>query len=340
MNASACRAGVAANLTRLCRFTYLFVAGLHHSGTSLVHELIGRDARVSRLNVTSYQGEGLHVQHALTKISKLTSNNCSRSISAGNGNKVAAHDWVAKYFCRSREIDDDDAARASLLGSWEPLWDADSPFRVEKDPDLGSVFVKVALFARVSLPVFVVRHPFATALGYGDRCRSAGECALVWLEVWTLCLRTLRRDATPHAVVRYETLVHRPEPVVAAVLALASGESDARRLGLLRKKHGKAAKIDASLCWANHAWRVSAACGRSRACAAAMGRVTPLLPIGGYTLDPNTARLACTKLLARPDLACSHAAPCDPPKGRDLGDAIALLGRVAAKRDTRVTYPR
>ena len=62
LDAGACRAEVQAPLRSLCDYAYLFVAGVHHSGTSLVHELLATRADAARLNKKRFQGEGQHAQ--------------------------------------------------------------------------------------------------------------------------------------------------------------------------------------------------------------------------------------------------------------------------------------
>ena len=218
---AACRAAVAPDARAfVCGFTYLFVAGLHHSGTSLVHELVAARPAVSRLNLAKRQGEGQQAQRVWRPAGKRDADACATSLELG-GEKVRLSKAAAETHCRDglRKVGDDDAARASLAATWGPLWGgAGGLYRVEKDPDFGSAFLKLRLFPHRSAAVFVMRHPFATALSYRKHCGVATKCVAVWLEVWTACLRALRRDPAPHAVVRYEDVIHHADAVVDAVV--------------------------------------------------------------------------------------------------------------------------
>ena len=170
-------------------------------------------------------GEGQQAQRVWRPAGKRDADACATSLELG-GEKVRLSKAAAETHCRDglRKVGDDDAARASLAATWGPLWGgAGGLYRVEKDPDFGSAFLKLRLFPHRSAAVFVMRHPFATALSYRKHCGVATKCVAVWLEVWTACLRALRRDPAPHAVVRYEDVVHHADAVVDAVVGVATG---------------------------------------------------------------------------------------------------------------------
>ena len=325
LDAAACRAAVAPDVRAfVCGFTYLFVAGLHHSGTSLVHELVAARPGVSRLNLTKRQGEGQQAQRVWRPVGKRDADACATSLELG-GEKVRLSKAAAETHCRDglRKIVDDDDARASLAATWGPLWGgAGGLYRVEKDPDFGSAFLKLRLFPRGSAAVFVMRHPFATALSYRKHCGVATKCVAVWLEVWTACLRALRRDPAPHAVVRYEDVIHHADAVVDAVVGGATG----RRLDYRAASDGAPPAVDAELCWPQVAARAAGACAAFPACVAALRDFAAPLVAPWYDVDPFFPRAAaCGAAAARPALACSPAAPCDPPRSEALGPALAAL---------------
>ena len=142
---------------------YIWIAGLHHSGTSLVHSEVGARPGVARLDLARNEGEGGHDQHVYRSYSRREG--CATSLTAG-GTKYAVSEATARYFCAKHLLWDDDhgASRGALAAAWAPLWTAAAaPYRVEKDPDFGSAFVKARLFEDASLAVFVMRHPFVTA---------------------------------------------------------------------------------------------------------------------------------------------------------------------------------
>ena len=191
------------NATFAAALAYVWIAGCHHSGTSLVHEILGDREGVARLDLSRRQGEGAPAQAVFrTYDARML---CSATIRAG-GRDVPVREGVARYFCARHLLaaeykkKTDAEQRRAIEASWAPYWSAGA-VRVEKDPDFGSAFFKRNLFGGYVL--LVMRHPFSTTLGYRKWCDGAAACGTAWLEMWTLALRALQKTPSG-AIVRYE----------------------------------------------------------------------------------------------------------------------------------------
>ena len=131
--------------------TYLFVAGLHRSGTSLLFQLLREHPDVSGFRDTGVrEDEGQHLQHTYAPA----------NVFGGAGR--FAFDARAHLGEVAPEVAAAD--RASLLASWGPHWDLTRAVLVEKSPPnlirmryLQSVFPEARF-------VVIVRHPVTTAL--------------------------------------------------------------------------------------------------------------------------------------------------------------------------------
>ena len=111
-------------------------------------------------------------------------------------------------------------ARCSIEAAWRAHWSrsdegclsegdrraaggADA-WRVEKDPDLGSLLLKARVFGGHARVLGVMRHPMATYLTFERRCRGTRHCLHAWASGWLHFLAALPRASDRHAVVRFE----------------------------------------------------------------------------------------------------------------------------------------
>jgi hypothetical protein len=210
---------------------YVFVGGLHRSGTTPLSRMLAAHPEVSGLSETGVsEDEGLHLQQVYPRI----------RVYGGMGrfaNAPAAH-----LSGKSPLVTPENAER--LIGAWSPYWDLDRPYLLEKSPAnlIMGGFLQ-ALFPGSAL-IVVVRHPIAVALAMqkwnpliisrnGRRRTSLAGLVAHWLRAHEI----LRADAASLErlhVVRYEDLVSEPVERLQAIAAFIGLSSPLDAGGLQR----------------------------------------------------------------------------------------------------------
>jgi hypothetical protein len=180
----------------------VFVGGLHRSGTTLLADLLGEHPEVSSLQgtgVTKDEGQFLQDVYPLGRES-------------GGPGRFA---FGERAHLTEADVGSADAARAKLLRSWTPFWDATRPVWVEKSPpNLLRFRYLQHIFPEASF-VAIVRHPVAVA--YATQKWSKGPISRLiahWLhahEQFEADRPLLQRIA----FVRYEDLVLEPVATLA-----------------------------------------------------------------------------------------------------------------------------
>lgn len=180
---------------------FVFVCGLHRSGTSLLHRLLRSSPDVSGMTNTGVpEDEGQHLQSVF-----------SRALDHGGPGRFS-FDPAA----RMDEASSQDVAveRTTLLREWGAYFDLSAKYFVEKSPPniLRSRYLQ-KLFPG-ALFIFLVRHPAPVSLATQKWSRTTLlELMTHWHVAHTLMLSDL-----PHVkngiVIRYEDLVERPAAVI------------------------------------------------------------------------------------------------------------------------------
>ena len=182
---------------------FVFVIGMHRSGTTMLGDLIARHSQASGLSDTGVNmNEGSLVQTAIP-------------LPPGLGSLAfkphARHDETSAY--ATPEV-----ARA-LWAAWSPHWDLSRPVLVEKSPNhIMSTRLLQALFPQSSF-VCILRHPIAQAAAISKW--ASNRTRLQFLANWALCHRRLMADL-PHLrrsiLFRYEDFCTAPEAHMDAIL--------------------------------------------------------------------------------------------------------------------------
>jgi hypothetical protein len=178
---------------------FVFVGGLHRSGTSLIADLISRSPGASRLEGTGVpEDEGQHLQEVFP-----------RAILHGGAGRFAFSAMM--HLDESSPLCTPESAQ-SLLDSWGPYWNLECRVLVEKSPPnlLKGPFLQ-ALFPRSAF-VMVMRHPIAVAEATRKWARTVSKAELIhhWVTAYEIMAEDLPKLHRV-VVVRYEDLVERPE---------------------------------------------------------------------------------------------------------------------------------
>jgi hypothetical protein len=182
---------------------FVFLAGLHRSGTTLLARLLAAHPDVSGFSGTDAAAdEGQHLQTVYPPATAW----------GGPGRFGFARE---AHFTEG-EASDEKARK--LFEEWSPYWDLARRVLVEKSPPnlLKTRFLQ-ALFPGSSF-VVVVRHPIPVSLATAKfrPTRRYGRL----LEHWLRCYETFEADKPRLErvhVLRYEELVREPEPVLRGV---------------------------------------------------------------------------------------------------------------------------
>jgi hypothetical protein len=179
---------------------FVFIAGLHRSGTSFFHKALQQHTAVSGFRNTGVpEDEGQHLQSLYPT-----------GMAFGGPGRFAFH--PAAHMDETSPLCSATSARR-LFSEWAPFWDLDKPVLIEKSPPnlLKTRFLQ-ALFPR-SWFVVILRHPVAVTLAtFKNRGANLDEAIRHWLHAHML-LEQDRRHLLNVLVVRYEDLVRDPHRV-------------------------------------------------------------------------------------------------------------------------------
>ncbi len=180
------------------RHRFVFIGGLHRSGTTLLGRCLAAHPEVSGFADTGVPAdEGQHLQDVYPT---------ARTYGGPGRFGFAAE----AHLTEDSPLVSEQSAE-SLLAAWAPHWDTARPVLVEKSPpNLIRFRFLQALFPEASF-VAVVRHPIAVSLAT-QKWSKTSLSSLV--EHWVVCHRLFAADRPRLRrlqVIRYEDLVARPE---------------------------------------------------------------------------------------------------------------------------------
>lgn len=177
---------------------FIFIGGLHRSGTSAICAMIGSHPQASRLeNTGQIEDEGQFLQSVYPIDDDL-----------GGAERFALHP-NAHMTEQSPLVD---GAGAKLFDAWSPYWNLSKPVLCEKTPAnmVRSRFLQAA-FPGASF-IFVSRHPIACALAIRKWDLYRQPLGLLFRN-WIACHRYMQEDL-PHLqralTLRYEDITADP----------------------------------------------------------------------------------------------------------------------------------
>jgi Sulfotransferase family len=181
-----------------------FIAGLHRSGTSLVHQILRDHPDVSGFRNTGVpQDEGQHLQNIVPP--------------------ARAFGGPGRFGFDPRCYLDENSSlctpenAAGMWACWRGHWDTSRSLLVEKSPpNLVRTRFLQRLFPNSSF-IVVVRNPFVVAMATQ---KWAASSPVELIRHWIVCHRKFEADRCHLArvrVVRYEDLVQRPDETVCGI---------------------------------------------------------------------------------------------------------------------------
>lgn len=187
---------------------FIFVGGVHRSGTTLIADLLAQHPEISGLADTGVpENEGQHLQ-AVFPI----------ALELGGFGRFAFSDRA--HLTESSPLVSP-ATRKRLLDSWSPFWEVSKPVLLEKSPPnvLKTRFLQ-ALFPG-SRFLMVLRHPLAVSYATHRMLAPRRRLDLhTHIEHWLLCYETLLQDSRylDHlTLIRYEDFLEDPAGQLAAL---------------------------------------------------------------------------------------------------------------------------
>ena len=190
---------------------FIFVGGLHRSGTWLQTHCLESHPLISRL-------AGMNVKGVLEAESKLEGQYHQTVYPVekyyGGAGRLGFHPEV---HLTEQSLLVTPANREKLFSEWKRYWDLSKPFLLEKTPTnlVRSRFLQ-AMFP-ASYFIFMMRHPAAVALA---QQKWSGTSVYSLIEHWLVCYEMLREDMgylKRSMLVRYENFVSDPVSQMARV---------------------------------------------------------------------------------------------------------------------------
>ena len=166
---------------------FLFVVGPHHSGTTLLAQVLGEHAAVSGLSSTGKpMNEGQHLQSEYPT-----------AVQLGGMTKYAfrdeAHKTELSGLCGG-------GVRRRLMAAWGPYWNLSRPVLLEKSPNhmLMMRMLRCVFSPERTQFVLTVRHPlgataFSWRMGKGQ-LRARRDCGAAYVEHWLRQMETVAAD--------------------------------------------------------------------------------------------------------------------------------------------------
>ena len=190
---------------------FIFVTGLHRSGTSLLHRCLRSHPQISGFHNTGVaEDEGQHLQTVLP-----------RGGAYGGPGRFGRHPDA--HMTEDHPLALPETA-AALFAQWSPYWDIAKPYLLEKTP---ITLLRTRLFQRLfpnSYFIVLIRHPAAVALATYNALASSGSppdlTVADLIEHWLISHETFQEDV-PYlrrlTILRYEDFAAGPQHALDAI---------------------------------------------------------------------------------------------------------------------------
>ena len=178
---------------------FIFICGLHRSGTSVLHECLREHPLISGFKDTGvHEDEGQHLQSVYPPA----------KFYGGPGK--FAFNQEAHLTEDSSLINDENRIR--LFSDWKRYWDTGKPFLVEKSPPN---LIRTRFLQKMfpdSYFIIILRHPVAVAYAT-QRIMGGGATIYSVMKHWVIAHKILFRDRdyiNKSVIIKYEDFVENP----------------------------------------------------------------------------------------------------------------------------------
>ena len=183
---------------------YVFIGGLHRSGTSLFAKCLSQHPNISSFKNTNVpEDEGEFLQ------SVYPNDNCY------GGPGRFAFDKSSHLTELSNYITQDNRER--LYNEWNKYWDLSKNVMIDKSPPtiIQSRFLQ-SMFPN-SYFIFIIRHPVATSLAT-HKWSGTGIYSLInhWVHAHKIMLNDLIHLKN-YAVIKYESFINNPKKIICKI---------------------------------------------------------------------------------------------------------------------------
>lgn len=195
---------------QICRHRFLFISGMHYSGTSVTKYLIQFHEQVSGHNKTGVnEDEGQLLQNEYPQANKL-----------GGQCKFELNDTA--YFTKDMVTSN---GRRCIFSQWSKYWDLSQPLLLEKSPPtITQLGYRESLFPGVTSNLIIVRHPLYPCFWHFNR-RKRGlhddlttqilrDALDVWLKTHTYLITESLLSLsshTPNAIIMAEDFLSKDD---------------------------------------------------------------------------------------------------------------------------------
>lgn len=192
--------------------TFIFLGGLHRSGTSLLHQIMRSHPLVSGFqNTGAPEDEGQHLQTVYPPAREF-----------GGPGRFGLDE--RSFMSESHSLASPSNA-GKLFSEWAKRWDLRRDYLIEKSPpNLVRARFLQAIFPR-SMFIMITRHPIAVA--YATQ-KWSGTSITSLIEHWLLCHERFLSDLSrlrKCLVIRYEDFVARPQELTDQVYGFVGIDS-------------------------------------------------------------------------------------------------------------------
>ena len=130
---------------------YIFLCGLHRSGTSILQQILGNSPLISKhTNTKKPEDEGQHIQ-SIYKPAKYFGG-------PGNFANNESYHYTSDCFLLTKENND------KIISEWNKYWDLSKPILLEKSPPniIHSLYLQEIV--KKSYFIIIIRHPLIVSL--------------------------------------------------------------------------------------------------------------------------------------------------------------------------------
>lgn len=186
---------------------FLFVAGLHRSGTSLITECISEHPQISGFKNTGvYQDEGQYLQTVYPRPGQ------------PGGDAPGRFGFDPRTYLTEESSIATTANTEKLFSQWRSHWDLSKKVLLEKSPPniVRTRFLQ-ACFPN-SYFLLVTRHPIANAMATKKWCRKNPLSGIILN--WLVCHRKFEQDKSKLAnamTMKYEDFTRNPESCLSRI---------------------------------------------------------------------------------------------------------------------------